>query len=123
MKWAHPASRAVTNGIILPPGKSSSTKALKQTEVYIIVSGGVEFLLNDAPIGMDGEGGIVGEMALINETVRSATARARTDCSLDTINRERFLALIEKSPPFALHVMRVMADRLRLINELVSSRG
>ena len=92
-------------------------------EVYIIVSGEVEFLLNDAPIGMDGEGGIVGEMALINETVHSATARARTDCTLDTINRERFLALIERSPPFALHVMRVMADRLRLINELVSSRG
>ena len=92
-------------------------------EVYIIVTGEVEFLLNGATIGMDGEGGIVGEMALINETVRSATAKAKTNCTLDTINREQFLSLIQQSPSFALHVMRVMADRIRLINQLVTTRG
>ena len=88
-------------------------------EVYIIVNGEVELLLSGSLVGHDGEGGLVGEMALINESVRSATARARTDCTLDTINREQFLSLIQQSPDFALHVMRVMADRLRLINKLV----
>ena len=103
-------------------GETIFTEGDEANVVYIIVSGEVEFLLNDMPIGTDGEGGIVGEMALINETVRSATARAKTECTLDTIDREQFLSLIQKSPPFALHVMRVMADRLRQINEMVSLR-
>ncbi len=90
-------------------------------EVYVIVEGKVEFLYKGEPVGMDEEGGIVGEMALINETVRSATAIAKTDCTLDTIDREQFLSLIQQSPGFALHVMRVMADRIRLINELLTS--
>jgi len=89
--------------------------------VYIVAEGEVELSLNDAPIGIEYAGGIIGEMALINETARSATARAKTDCILNTIDRDRFLSLIQESPAFALHVMRVMADRIRRSNELAAS--
>jgi len=65
-----------------------------------------------------GPGGIVGEMALIDHSPRSADAVARTDARLAVIDEGRFMRLVSDHPTFALQVMRVMADRLRHLNEL-----
>jgi CRP/FNR family cyclic AMP-dependent transcriptional regulator len=79
--------------------------------------------VGDTVIGLEREGGIMGEMALINETVRSASARAVSECILDPIDREGFLSLIRGSPEFALHVMRVMADRTRHSTQMATGSG
>ena len=60
---------------------------------------------------------IVGEMALLKNASRSATVTAKTDCLLEPIDRERFEILIQDSPSFALYVMNVLADRMRLAND------
>ena len=54
-----------------------------------------------------------GEMALIDLEARSATAVAKTDCSLVPINEKRFLYMVEETPFFAITVMRVLSRRLR----------
>jgi CRP/FNR family transcriptional regulator, cyclic AMP receptor protein len=63
-----------------------------------------------------GPGDIVGEMALIDAKSRSATAQAKSDCRLAPVDERRFLFLVHEHPLFALHVMRVLADRLRRMN-------
>jgi CRP-like cAMP-binding protein len=63
------------------------------------------------------KGGIFGEMSLIDDKPRSATARARTDCELVPIDEGRFLELVHQKPGFALEVMKVMAERLRSMDE------
>ena len=65
-----------------------------------------------------GPGGIVGEMAIIDHAPRSADAVARTDARLAVIDEQRFMRLVSDHPTFALQVMRVMADRLRHLNEV-----
>jgi len=60
-----------------------------------------------------GSGGILGEMALIDTQLRSATAVAQTDCKLVPINEKRFVFLVQQTPFFAIEVMRIMAERLR----------
>jgi CRP-like cAMP-binding protein len=60
-----------------------------------------------------GEGGIIGEMGLIDRGPRSATAIAKTDCKLVPLNEQRFTFMVQETPNFALQVMRIMADRLR----------
>ena len=80
---------------------------------FVIAQGEVELLVGDRVVATECEGGMFGEMALISETVRSATARAKVECRLDAIDHAGFLSLIKKSPEFALHVMRVMTDRIR----------
>jgi CRP/FNR family transcriptional regulator, cyclic AMP receptor protein len=45
-------------------------------------------------------------MAMIDKAPRSATAIAKTDC-------RRFEFMVSETPFFALHVMRVLVDRLR----------
>ena len=87
--------------------------------VYIVQEGEIELLLDNVLVGLEQAGGIIGEMAMIDETTRSASARARTDCVLQHLNRDQFIGMIEASPSFVLHLMRVMAERLRRTNELL----
>lgn len=58
-------------------------------------------------------GQIFGEMALVDNQVRSATATAVTSVVLATINRERFISLTRQLPTFAADVMAFMSARLR----------
>jgi CRP/FNR family cyclic AMP-dependent transcriptional regulator len=59
-------------------------------------------------------------MALLDSDDRSATATAMTDCVLAPIDVHSFKMLIQHTPDFALHVMNVLADRLRLANEKIA---
>jgi CRP/FNR family transcriptional regulator, cyclic AMP receptor protein len=59
---------------------------------------------------------IFGEMALIDNAPRSATAVAVSDAKLVSVSEKQFLFLISNTPYFALNVMRVMARRLRTAN-------
>jgi CRP-like cAMP-binding protein len=88
--------------------------------MYVILQGKVRLSLRGETIGAEFPGGIVGEMALLNSDVRSATATTETTCKLALIDRECFIALIRHTPEFALHVMNVLADRLRLANEILA---
>ena len=81
--------------------------------MYIIADGQVDLSVDEQHLVTIGPGGIFGEMALIDNHPRSATAIARDDCILVIIDRAHFLTLIQKTPLFALQVMRVMAERLR----------
>jgi CRP-like cAMP-binding protein len=82
--------------------------------LYIVIEGEVDI---EAPSGQFMRtlqaGDIFGEMALIDDSPRSADAVARTDCVLAPVDERRFLFLIHETPMFALHVMSVMAQRLR----------
>lgn len=63
-----------------------------------------------------GPGGVIGEMALLDHTFRIATAVAKTDCTLVPLNEKKFLNHVNRTPMFALQVMRVIADRLWKMN-------
>jgi CRP-like cAMP-binding protein len=63
-------------------------------------------------------------MALIDNSPRSASAVARTPCRLVALNRKRFIFMVQQTPNFSIHVMKVMAERLRRMDGLlVSNRG
>jgi len=81
--------------------------------LYIVAEGQVEVRAGEQLLEIIGPGGIVGEMALIDDQPRMATAIAHTDCLLTPVSRTHFLTLVQRNPRFALQVMRVMADRLR----------
>lgn len=88
--------------------------------MYVVLSGEVEILLKNEPLGAELPGGIIGEMAMINANHRSATAVALRNTTLARINRDQFREIISKSPDFALHVMAVLANRLRVANMLLA---
>ncbi len=62
-------------------------------------------------------GALLGEMALIDSSVRSASVVARSNCRLLPIDIAQFNLLVRESPEFARHVMIVMTGRLRRMNQ------
>lgn len=85
--------------------------------MYVVLSGDVDILINEKIVETVHPGGIFGEMALIDKHERSAGARARSDVEVAAIDQKHFIKLIGNHPYFAIEVMNVMADRLRLLNQ------
>ena len=69
-----------------------------------------------------GQGALVGEMALIDDSLRTVTAVAKASCRLAEIDRRRFHFLVQQTPHFATHVMKTLADRLRHMNAVTAAR-
>jgi CRP-like cAMP-binding protein len=81
--------------------------------MYAVLEGEVEIFLGGELRETVQAGGFFGEMALLDDHPRSATAMARTDCKIAVVNTKRFETLVQHSPFFALQIMRLMAERLR----------
>lgn len=82
-------------------------------EMYAVLSGRIDVLTYGKVLEQVGPGGIVGEMALIDDGPRSAAALAAEPSELAVISRNLFQTLVREEPAFALHVMQVLAQRLR----------
>jgi len=85
--------------------------------MYGVISGEIAIVKHGHLIERIGAGGIIGEMALVDHSPRSADAIAQQDSQLAVIDRQRFEHLVANHPTFALQVMSVMAERLRRKNE------
>jgi len=85
--------------------------------MFAIADGLVELTHGGAVIEKIGAGGIIGEMALVDEAPRSATATAATETRVVKVDRDHFMYLVQEHPTFALQVMSVMAERLRKAND------
>jgi CRP/FNR family cyclic AMP-dependent transcriptional regulator len=87
------------------------------SEFYVIQTGRVRVLSGNRLLETLGGNEIFGEMALINASPRSATVVAETDVVVAPITEKQYLFLVRHTPYFALKVMRVLAERLRLQNK------
>jgi CRP/FNR family transcriptional regulator, cyclic AMP receptor protein len=81
--------------------------------MYVLMEGHVDVLVGDNVIGTFEPVEIFGEMAVIDAGPRSATVRAKTDCKLISINQKRFVFLVQQKPQFAIHIMRILVERIR----------
>ena len=86
-------------------------------ELFVIKSGEVRIQIGNRTITELGPDSIFGEMALIDNEPRSATAIALTDVEMVAVSEKQFLFLVGQTPYFALKVMRVLAQRLRATNK------
>lgn len=87
------------------------------TTMYVILEGAVEVTVGDTLVEVAERGALVGEMALVDASPRSATVVAATQCRLIAIDAKQFDLLVRETPEFARHVMAVLVARLRRMNE------
>jgi len=104
------------DSLSIPAGRSIFFTGQTGDVMYVVIEGEVEIMVNNQLVETIREGGIFGEMALLDEEPRSADAIAKTDCKLATVNEKRFLYLVHNTPYFSIEIMRVMANRLRREN-------
>ncbi len=90
------------------------------TEMYIIQSGQVEILKTTGRtprrLALLEEGDFFGEMAILEDIPRTASARAHTDCVLVRIDRSTFDQLVRHDPEIAIRMLRKLSSRLRMVN-------
>ena len=86
-------------------------------EMYVLMQGTAEISVGGDVVEVATPGALLGEMALVDSSARSATVITRSDCKFVAVDGKQFDLLVRESPEFARHVMTVMANRLRTMNE------
>ena len=89
--------------------------------MFVLKSGEADVLVNSRIVETLEHGSIVGEVGLVSPGPRSATVVARTDCEFVAVDEKRFQFLVQQTPFFATQVMRVMAERLRNLDRMVTT--
>lgn len=110
----------VANQIIFTAGEEGG-------EMYLVQRGRVEVFVRDvshARVTLDHleVGEIFGDLSLLDNQPRSASAKALTDSTLIVIDRDDLLALVRAHPAAALDIMAMLSKRLRATDTLVKSR-
>lgn len=105
-----------TDAVALHAGETLFKKGDAAFHVYVVKSGELRIFDESHDFETVTAGGIVGELALISDDGRTASARAISECEVIPIDRKRFLFLIQQTPFFAIKVMRAMCSRLKAMN-------
>jgi CRP-like cAMP-binding protein len=88
--------------------------------MYAVVEGVVDIIIKGNTVEKVSEGGVFGEMALIEARPRVASAVVSADAKLVPVDRRRFEFLVQQNPFFALQLMTIMAERLRKMDATIS---
>jgi CRP-like cAMP-binding protein len=95
------------------------------TEMYVINEGKVEILNlvgdEEQVLAVLEKGDFFGEMSVLEDLPRAASARAMTDLRLLQINGSTFDFLLQGNPEIAVRMMRKLSRRLRETDEMLKS--
>lgn len=108
--------------VALAAGKSLFEKGEPARTMYVVRSGAVQVHDGGTVFEIVMPGGLIGEMALVDGAPRSAGARAEVASEVIPVDQKRFLAMIERTPYFAIRVMHVLTQRLRQTNARVAAK-
>jgi len=90
--------------------------------MFVLLEGALSVNVGDTVVEHSERGAIVGEMALFDHSPRAATVTASQPSTLVKLDERRFRYLISQNPFFAMHVMKLLADRIRQMNQLLTEQ-
>lgn len=80
---------------------------------YLIQSGSVDIIKNEMPLATLKAGELFGEMALIDDKPRMATAMAQSDVTVVIISRDSFNEKLAKADPFIRGLLNIFVRNIR----------
>jgi CRP/FNR family transcriptional regulator, cyclic AMP receptor protein len=92
----------------------------KNARMYLLLEGEIGLMIRNKFFGVVKPGDVLGELAVIAGLPRSATAMAKINCRVLSLDEKQFHAALEKKPEFALMLMSIMVQRLR---QSIAKRG
>jgi CRP-like cAMP-binding protein len=109
--------RKARNMVTMPRGAVIFAEGEVGKHMYVLIQGRADISVGGEVLESAVPGSLLGEMALVSTAPRSATITAATEGKLVAVDAKHFDLLVRESPEFARHVMMVMAERLRRMNE------
>ena len=93
---------------------------------YLILSGSVAIVRvaadgRETILSILKERDFFGEMSIFDTAVRAASVRTLTDVEIGAIERDDFMALIDRSPRIGRLLVIALSERLRAANKLISA--
>jgi len=99
------------------PGTTIFKEGDEGNLAYVVQSGEVEIVKNidgeTKVLGVVGQGGMFGEMALIDSGPRMASARAKTGATIIVVTRNMFEQKLNKADPFIRGLLKILVDHVR----------
>ena len=101
---------------------------IKQGDVgdcmYVIQSGKVNVISEqngkEIPLAVREKGDFIGEMALFEREVRSATVKSASESRILTVDKKNLLSNIKKDPTLAFRIIETMSKRIRELSEEIT---
>ncbi len=102
------------------PGEMIFKQGDSANVAFVVQTGEVEiFITNEEDeeqvLGNVGKGGIFGEMALMDDSRRMASARAVQQSSLIVVSRAAFRKKLDTADPFIRGLLNIFIDRVRTL--------
>jgi class 3 adenylate cyclase/CRP-like cAMP-binding protein len=109
--------RKPTKVLTLAPGTVLFRAGEAADAMYVLLEGSADILVGSMVVEVAEPGSLLGELALVDAGERSAGVVARTECRVVRITVAEFDLLVREAPAFSRVVMKLMAERLRRMNE------
>jgi Cyclic nucleotide-binding domain/TLC ATP/ADP transporter len=123
------AVASVTEEVVYPAGEVVIREGEPGDTMYLIIKGEVsvtkrqqgEEASHEIELDRIRAGDYFGEMALFEDVVRSATVRTAEESRLLVLNKQEFTEIVREYPQIALHICRVLSDRIRRLHQKIQS--
>ncbi|OGP63651.1 MAG: hypothetical protein A2V65_01010 [Deltaproteobacteria bacterium RBG_13_49_15] len=118
------AIASVTEEVFSPPAEIVIKEGDPGDTMYMVIDGEVSVIKGfDSKEPMELErirgGDYFGEMALLDDIVRSATIRTEKESRFLVLHKEEFKEIVREYPQIALHICKVLSRRIRKLHEKV----
>ncbi len=119
------AERGILERATFAPGDTIFKEGDAGDNAYVVQSGAVEVVKNidgeNVVLGIINKGAIFGEMALIDDNPRMASARAREGTTLIVVSRTLFTSKLAKTDPVIRGLLNIFAENIRNMSKKVGS--
>ncbi len=102
----------VSEDMEIPAGTALCKEGEIGHEFFVIVDGKVEVTRNGRKVATRGGGEFVGEIALLEQTPRTATVTAKTPLRVFVLTSRDFRGLLDENPQVERKVLRALARRV-----------
>jgi CRP-like cAMP-binding protein len=97
-------------------GQSIMREGQAGVYMYVVKSGQVVIAIRDKPVEVVNPGSTFGEMALVDQSPRVASATTTVYSELLAVDRASLLEAVKAQPAFAMAMLRAVVERLRHMN-------
>jgi CRP/FNR family cyclic AMP-dependent transcriptional regulator len=102
----------VSDDLEVEPGRALTKEGETGQEFFVIVEGKIEVTSKGKRVALRGGGDFVGEIALLEDTPRTATVTTKTPVRLFVLTRQDFRRLVDANRSVERKVMRALARRV-----------
>lgn len=118
---AHTEANAYTQPTLVnvPAGEQIIKQGAESDHVITLFEGEADVVVDGIKVGEVKQGEVIGAMALLTDSPRSATVRARSDCTILKVAGSDFEKLIRSKPSMIHSLLRDMANSIKSLNQKV----